>query len=206
MELNYKGRILDDLYEIRDKELKRNYISQKGKPEISKKAEKTEEELVEFMKKFIKNENDREKLFDKINKFESDALDEMCIWYEKYYKLGFIDGMSFERQIKEEKTTYNIVSNEDSIYENIDVMWDYIDSQKYNNLKINDKYIEISRKLSNEKRKFPKIVEFFDNDIISEFTQEELKAILKIIKLYSEKATLESEEMYKIGLRQGKAL
>lgn len=201
-----ENRIFDVLYEIRDKELKRNYIIQKGKTEISKKAEKTETELVEFMKKFVKNKKDMEKLFDKINDFESDALDEMCIWYEKYYKLGFIDGMSLERQVIEEKTMHNIPSNKDSFYESIDVIWDYIDVQKHNNLKTNVKYIEISKKLSEKKRKFSKVADFFDNNIISELTQEELKAFLEMKKLYDQRTDIEAEEMYKIGLKHGKSL
>ena len=58
MELNCKSKIFDDLFEIRGQGLIRNYTKQKGKPKSSKKAEKTEEQLVEFMKKFIKNEKD----------------------------------------------------------------------------------------------------------------------------------------------------
>ena len=49
-------------------------------------------------------------------------------------------------------------------------------------------------------------MEFFDNEKIVEFTQEELKAILEITDLYSQRTMLEAEEMFKIGLRQGKSL
>ena len=34
------------------------------------------------MKKFIKDENTMKELFEKINKFEGYALDEMCFWHK----------------------------------------------------------------------------------------------------------------------------
>ena len=205
MELNCKSKILDDLFEIRGEGLIRDYIKRKGKPKSSKKAEKTEEQLVEFMKKFIKNEKDMKKLFEKINNFESDVLDEMCFWHKPYYKLGFIDGMNLKKEIVEEKIIDN-VNNEDSIYSVVDDIWDYIDKVKYTNLKANNDYIKATKRLAEIKAKYPKVMDFYDNNKIAEFTQEEMKAILEIKELYDTRNMLESEEMLKIGLRQGKSL
>lgn len=205
MELNCKSKIFDDLFEIRGQGLIRNYTKQKGKPKSSKKAEKTEEQLVEFMKKFIKNEKDMKKLFEKINNFESDVLDEMCFWHKPYYKLGFIDGMNFKKEIVEEKVIDN-VDNEDSIYNVVDDIWDYIDKVKSTNLKANNEYIKATKRLAEIKEKYPKVMDFYDNNKITEFTQEEMKAILEIKELYDTRNMLDSEEMFKIGLRQGKSL
>lgn len=200
-----ENKILDNLYEIREGEVEKNYISKYGKIDDSKKTENAEEELVNFIKKFIKDEKDIKNLYEKLNKFELCAMGEMCFWYKPYYKTGFIDAISLKKQIKEEKIKDN-TSNEDSIYNVVDDIWDYIDRVKYNNLKANDRYVEISKKLAEVKRKYPNVMEFFDNEKIVEFTQEELKAILEITDLYSQRTMLEAEEMFKIGLRQGKSL
>ncbi len=47
---------------------------------------------------------------------------------------------------------------------------------------------------------------FYDNNKIAEFTQEEMKAILEIKELYDLRNMLESEEMFKIGVKTGKSL
>lgn len=81
MEEMFDNKILDELYEIRWDRFVRVYINKYGKTEKSKKAEKAEVELVNFMKKYLKDENDMKELFEKINKFENYTLDEMrfCI-------------------------------------------------------------------------------------------------------------------------------
>ena len=145
------------------------------------------------------------KLFEKINNFESDVLDEMCFWHKPYYKLGFIDGMNFKKEIVEEKVIDN-VDNEDSIYNVVDDIWDYIDKVKSTNLKANNEYIKATKRLAEIKEKYPKVMDFYDNNKITEFTQEEMKAILEIKELYDTRNMLDSEEMFKIGLRQGKSL
>ena len=44
-----ENKILDNLYEIREGEVEKNYISKYGKPKNSEKTEKAENELVNFM-------------------------------------------------------------------------------------------------------------------------------------------------------------
>lgn len=201
----FENKILDNLYEIREGEVEKQYIAKYGKPENSNKTERAEEQLVNFMKKFIKDEKDIKNLYEKLNKFELCAMGEMCFWYKPYYKIGFIDGISIKKQIKEERIASNI-SNEDSIYNSVDDIWDYIDREKYTSLKANNEYIKATKKLAEIKAKYPKVMDFYDNNKIAEFTQEEIKAILEIKELYDTRNMLESEEMFKIGLRQGKSL
>lgn len=200
-----ENKILDNLYEIREGEVEKRYISKYGKPPKSKKTEKAEEELVNFMKKFIKDEKDMQELFNKINNYELKAMGEMCFWYKPYYKAGFVDAMSLNKQIKEEKNINN--SNEESIiYKNINEISDFFEEQKYKNLKQNKEYTKIAKDIEETKSKFPKVRNFFENDEITEFSKEEMKAILKIIELSNDRAMYEADEMFKIGLREGKAL
>lgn len=201
----FENKILENLYEIREGVVEKQYISKYGKPKNSKKTEKAEEELVNFMKKFIKDEKDIKNLYGKLNKFELCAMGEMCFWYKPYYKIGFIDGISLKKQIKEEKSINN--SNEESIiYKNINEISDFFEEQKYKNLKQNEEYIKIAKEIEEIKRKFPKVRDFFENDEITDFSKEEMKSILKIIELNNDRAIYEADEMFKIGLREGKAL
>lgn len=205
MKLEYNNKILDDLYEIREGEVEKSYIAKYGELEKDKKANEVEDDLTNFMKKFIKNEDDMQELYEKINQFELYATGQMCFWYKPYYKAGFVDAMSLNKQIKEEKNINN--SNEESIiYKNINEISDFFEEQKYKNLKQNKEYTKIAKDIEETKSKFPKVRNFFENDEITEFSKEEMKAILKIIELSNDRAMYEADEMFKIGLREGKAL
>lgn len=205
MELDFKSKILDDLYEIREGEIEKNYIAKYGEPEEEEKAKKANEDLINFMKKFIKNKEDMHALYGKINKFELYATSQMSFWYKPYYKIGFIDAISLNKQIKEEKIIYNN-SNEDSIYDRFDDIWDYVDKNKYDNLKTNEHYRSIKKELMEINSQYPRVEDFIYNEKIEKFTIEEMKAILKVISLYNERFILEAEEMFKIGVKTGKSL
>ena len=118
--------------------------------------------------------------------------------------LGFIDGISLKNQI-EEKITYNNCE-ESIIYQNINEITDYFEEKKYSNLKENEEYKIVLKEIKKIKKKFPKVRSFLEDDEIAEFTQEEMQAILNIIGLYNDRAMYEENEMFKIGLSEGKAL
>ena len=118
MKLEYNNKIRDDLYEIREGEWEKSSIAKYGEPEKDKKANEVEDDLTNFMKKFIKNEDDMQNLYEKINQFELYATGQMCFWYKSYYKAGFVDAMSLNKQIKEEKNI-NKSDEESIIYKNI---------------------------------------------------------------------------------------
>ena len=204
MEDLFENKILDDLYEIREGFIT-SYKKKYGELEETKKAEQAEDELVNFMKKFIKDENTMKELFEKINKFEGYALDEMCFWHKPYYKLGFIDGMRLKKEIREGKIIEN-TSNDSIILQNINEISDYFEEQKYRNLKKNKEYDKIRHKIEEIKNKYPRVREFFEDDKIEQLTKKEMKAILDITELQNDRAMYEADEMLKIGLREGKAL
>ena len=53
MKENHNIKILDELYEIREGEVEKQYIAKYGEPIEINKAHKADDELVNFMKKFI---------------------------------------------------------------------------------------------------------------------------------------------------------
>ncbi len=200
----FESKILDNLYEIRE-EFFASYKKKYGQPKEEKKSEQAEDELINFIKKFIKDENTMKELFEKINKFEGYALDEMCFWHKPYYKLGFIDGMTLKKEIKEGKIIEN-TSNDSIILQNINEISDYFEEQKCKNLKKNEEYNRIRYEIEEIIKKFPKVRKFFEDNEIEELTKEDMKAILDITKLQNDRAMYEANEMLKIGLQEGKAL
>lgn len=201
----FENKILDDLYEIREGEVEKQYIAKYGEPEETEKTRKAENELIEFMEKFIKNEKEMEELYGKINKFEICATSEMCFWFKPYYKAGFINAISLKKQIEEEQTKDNN-TNDSIIQKNMLEILDFAEDQKYKNLKINARYNEIINEIEEIKNNYKKVKLFFEDEQITELTKEESKAIFDIIELENEINVLGQNEMFKIGLREGKAL
>ena len=199
MKENHNIKILDELYEIREGEVEKQYIAKYGEPIEINKAHKADDELVNFMKKFIKDEKDMQELFNKLNNYELKAMGEMCFWYKPYYKTGFIDAVLLQKQVQAERIKNKC--NEDSIYDKFDDIWDYVDKTKYDNLKSNEYYNKIKKELIDIYSKYPRVEKFIYDEKIEEFTPEEMKAILKVISLYNERFTIEAEEMFKIGVR-----
>ena len=173
--------------------------------EKSKNTSKQEKKLVQFMKRLIKDENNIKQLMEKINSFERCIFEEMNSCNKEYYKLGFIDGMKLIEETRE-KNILESITNDSIILNNINEILDYVEGQKHRNLKVNKEYNKIVCKIQQIKNKCPRVREFFEDDKIEQFTKEEMKAILEIIVLRDERAMYEAEEMFKIGLREGKAL
>lgn len=205
MEEMFENTILDELYEIREGKVENSYLEKYGESKVEKRANEAENELVEFMKKFIKEEKNMQEFFDKVNNYELTTMSAICFWYKAYYKIGFIDGISLKREIKEERIE-NINSNDSIFNQNLNEITDYFEEKKYKSLKVNKEYKKISTEIEKIKTKFPKIRDFIEDDEITEFTQEESKALLKIIRLNDDRAMYEENEMFKIGLKEGKAL
>ena len=204
MEEIFENKILDELYEIREGKVENRYLEKYGEGKVEKRANEAENELVEFMKKFIKEEKNMQEFFDKVNNYELATMSAMCCWYKAYYKVGFIDGISLKREIKER--IENINSNDSIFNPNLNEITDYFEEKKYKSLKANSEYQKIATEIEKIKTKFPKIREFIEDDEITEFTQEESKSLLKIIRLNDDRAMYEENEMFKIGLKEGKAL
>lgn len=85
-------------------------------------------------------------------------------------------------------------------------MWDYIDREKYSNLKKNDEYTKTNKRIVEIKEKYPNVRKFYEDNKIVKFTEEEMQALVEVKELYDKINILESEEIFRIGLRQGKSL
>lgn len=201
----FENKILDNLYEIKEGEVEKKYILKQGRQKDNERTEKLEEELVNFTKNFIKEEKGIKELCNRINTYKQAIIDRMNFWNRLYYKEGFIDAMSLKQQIKKEGMTDSNFE-ESIIYKNMKEISDLFEEQKYNNLQGNEDYIENVKRIEKIKAKFPKVRDFFENGKIAEFSKQEMKEILNIVYLHSDIATYEECEMFKIGLREGKAL
>jgi len=78
MKEDLEEKLIDDLYQVREEELEKNYIMEYGKPEEVLKREYEEEQFINFIKKFIKGKNNLRRFYEKINAFECCYIAENC--------------------------------------------------------------------------------------------------------------------------------
>lgn len=210
MDFDYNNKILDDLYETRGEELEEFYIAKYGKPKEEQQANLIEEDLINFMKKFIKDKKDIQKLCKKINQYESLVMEQMDFWYKIYYKQGFIDGINLIKEVQKEKNLSSGKNEEikkDSFFYNyIDSVLEFIEYNRFNIWQKRKNYQEIINKMNNIKNKYPKIRLFIDDETITELNKEELQVLLEYINLDNCIEKLEKLEIFKLGIKEGNLL
>lgn len=205
--------LLDELYSKRTEGLKRAFTNKYGLPKEFQKLHNQEEKLVSLIEKSVKNVKDYQQIKLLLNDFENGLLGELDFWESLYYKAGVVDGMQFKKELIQVRNT---ILNEEKINkkeeeecffdEHIEGVIDYIETKKWKRLKQNKKYTTLVNEIEEQKRKYPKIQEFFEDELIDSATKEEIKAISKVIELQNQIFIMELEETFRLGIREGKAL
>ena len=94
--------VLHDLYAIRREGFEGLVIKKNRENNIVKNPNKINLELVNLIKKTVKDEENQKYFLDKIEQFYDALTEEMGFWNEYYYKFGLIDGVKLVDELKEE--------------------------------------------------------------------------------------------------------
>lgn len=97
----FENKILDDLYETRCDHLKAILNKLYKKPEEIEIIEQAEKDLYEAIDELVKDEKVKKILLEKLNEYEGRIFQEEDVWECLYYKMGFTDGLCFQKEVKE---------------------------------------------------------------------------------------------------------
>lgn len=97
-------------------------------------------------------------------------------------------------------------SSESFFYQHIEELMNLIEEKRANLLKERADYNQTLTKIRTIKEMYPKVRDFIENEKIVEFSKDELKAILEIINLNKDISSIELEETFKLGIKEGKLL
>lgn len=207
MEEVFKNEILDDLYETRCEKFESAFNGEYDKIEEIRNAKLSEKELTRTIKELMQDEEKQRQILENLNNFEGRSSEESNFWNKQYYKLGFADGMQFKEEIKQEMRekgeNYNFDLSDSNLYDYIE---DYIESQRMKKLRERKEYKKKTDEIKNLKEKYPKVRSFIEDDEITELSNEELKAVLKIINLNDSIEVFEIEETFKMAIKLGISL
>ncbi len=207
MEEKCKNQILDELFEHRTEDFVRLYKEKYGEPEEVRQTKECEEALTQLLQNTVSNKEELEEIFKQLNFFQSNLLGELHLWNKLYYKLGFIDGIDFRVEVKTEEKNLSLRQCEKGFFDTyVEEMTDYIETEKTKRLRQRNDYMEVMSKMERIKEQYPKIREYFEDDKISSFNEEETQTTLRLIRLYEELYRITEEEIFKIGFHEGKIL
>lgn len=206
MEEMFENKVLDDLYEIRRDGFESIFINHYGESEEIQKSRASENQLTEKVEKFVKNKKKKKQILEKLEEYTDDLLGKMCFWEQQYYKLGFVDGMYFKKEMKDQKEIFSNNAIKDNMEnDSFFYIWKHslIEFLAVEIRKKSKEYAEITNKMSKIKKQFDNVRLFLEDREAIELTKEELKAVIEYISLKEKIEDIEKVEMFKLGLKEG---
>lgn len=189
--------ILDELYETKSdnfaEEIKRE-MEVKGKKEQSTLLE---EKLTNMIKKAISDEKLQSEVLKLLNEYEMKTGKESDFWNKMYYKLGVYDCAEIKKIIQtnpEKENTFFEEYKDDFI--------DYLEKNRMENLREREEYNKISNEISKIKEKYPNVRSFLEDNEYINLTEDELKAVLKILDLQASIDVEETKEVFRLGAKE----
>lgn len=208
MEKMLEDSILEDVCVIRMEGFESSFIKTHGKiPEVETTL-KSEEDLTNMVKQYIKEEEKQQQILEKIDTHVFNLFRETQFWNKQYYKKAFIDGISFTKEIKyESNKILDIKEKSETFFEECsEELLNFIEHKRFELIKQNKEYRQLNQKILAIKQEYPKIREYLEDEEITELTKDELQALLDTIKLTNDINVIELEEMFKRGIKEGKVL
>ncbi len=205
MEEMFENKVLDDLYNVRRDGFECIFINHYGEPQEIQKSRTSENQLTKKIEKFVKNKKKKKEILEKLYEHKDDLLGEMCFWEQQYYKLGFVDGVYFKKEMKEQKEIFaNNAIKDNMENDSFFYIWKHslIEFLTAEIRKKSKEYAEITNKMSEIKKQFDNVRIFLEDREVIELTKEELKAVIEYINLKEKIEDIEKVEMFKLGLKE----
>lgn len=192
-----KMPIIEELYNGRcdDYETEKMNNEKGGKRYINK--------IVKSFDKILKIADNNEKINNELESIYKEFLNYSVFWSKEYYKLGIVDGIKLNNEINSVEINKKMKDYTTSFINDYDDDFnDFMEDFKIKVLYKNKRYDEIRKEINNLKNKYPKVLDYLENNKITEFTTEEKKVILEIIKLEDMRNAIEVKESFALGIRE----
>lgn len=192
-----KMPIIDELYNGRCDEYETEKMNNEkgGKRYISK--------IVKSFDKILKIADNNEKINNELESIYKEFLNYSVFWSKEYYKLGIVDGIKLNNEINSVEINKKMKDYTTSFINDYnDDFNDFMEDFKIKVLYKDKRYDEIRKEINNLKNKYPKVLDYLENNKITEFTTEEKKVILEIIKLEDMRNAIEVKEAFALGIRE----
>ena len=196
----FQALLLDELYNSRCEDFETELM----------KAKKAGEEYIED----IGNRFDAilktidQKHYDFVSKEQEEIYKQLLSYAEifgkEYYKLGLVDGFVLKHELSENKVKENNIAFNHKFFDNYDTDYsEFLERYKVNVLYKNKEYknsIDEEQRLLNE---YPKLRDLLENDDIKKLNKDEIKALIKVVRLEDKQRCIEIKHSFKLGIKEG---
>lgn len=129
------------------------------------------------------------------------TLDNTTFWCKKYYGFGIKDGVKLKQELRtnfrerKENEEHFLIDYEGDFN-------DFLENFRVNILYKNEEYDKTLKEWKNVLNEYPRVKDFYENNKFCKFKEEELKAILEIMRLEGIMYGLETREAFYLGIKQ----
>lgn len=160
----------------------------------------TFEEVLKILPQEIK-----ETVSTKLDFIYKKILDDTTFWCEKYYSFGIKDGVKLKQELKtdfrerKEGEKHFLIDYEGDFN-------DFIEYFRVNILFKNKEYDKTFKEWKSVLNKYPRVKDFYEDNKFCKFNNEELKALLEIMRLEGIMYGLETREAFYLGMTQNEII
>lgn len=102
-----ENNLLNIIYETRSRGFENKCFKLYGKPNEIRNVEEFENKIISLIEKNIKDSKLKTEFLDIFNQYQENILGEMIFWDKEYYKLGFLDGINLQKELKKYQNINN---------------------------------------------------------------------------------------------------
>ena len=156
----------------------------------------TFEEILKIVPKNI-----HETVSKKLDNIYKNILKYSTFWNKKYYGLGIKDGTKLKQELKTNFRERK--ENEEKFLIDYEGDFnDFIENFRVNILYKNKEYDKTLKEMKNTLNQYPRVKNFYEDNKFYSFKNEELEAILKLMRLEGTLYGLETREAFYLGITQ----
>ncbi len=189
--------IIEELFNARCDDFEENIM--KKEKECNKDLDvitKTFEEILQIVP-----ENTNKIISQKLEYIYKNLLKYSTFWNKKYYKLGINDGIKLKKELKTDVRERK--EKEEHFFFDYEADFnDFIENFKTTVLYKNKEYDRARKGISRILEDYPRVRDFYEDDKLYKLDNDELNAILEIIKLEDIQNAIEVRGAFYLGISQ----
>ena len=187
--------IIDELFNARCDDFESNVLRQDKK--CNKFLYKVTNICEDIMQ--IVPEDMREIVSKKSEEIYKNILEFTTSWNKKYYGLGIKDGIKFKQELK--TNIRERKENEEKFLIDYEADFnDFLENFRVNILYKNKEYNQTLKERDNILNKYPRVKDFYEDNEFYKFNEEELNAILDLMRIEGILYGIETREAFYLGM------
>ena len=201
MEELFNEPILEQMYEFRKEDFEQFMYQTNDKiKECELHICELSENFVDYLEKIISDKEELKKIRKMFADYELEYEKQLDLWNNTFFKLGAIDGNKIRNELFANKIK---ITDTDTYfdYEGNDIS-EYLEEQKRKYTFGTKEYKELQKKYNVISKKYPNVIEVFEDLKPIELNNEEMKALVELRYIDIAMGSMEKKLCFKLGMKE----